>query len=181
VQQWGLNKFEVCGVCVCAPVPRVHTARHTHTKHALSWKLCRLLCPLSRCRPASATRTHARARTQVPVPLFAVLLKEQMLAPFFVFQLFCVLLWCLEDYWCVTLHGGPCVCVCTDSRSAVCVCTDSRSQRPSQPGAALSVVPWLRAHARPTTPPAASFASTALVCTSTQARPVGFDSECTCF
>jgi cation-transporting ATPase 13A1 len=38
-------------------------------------------------------------RFDVPLPQFWALMGQHAVAPFFVFQLFCVGLWLLDDYW----------------------------------------------------------------------------------
>lgn len=51
--------------------------------------------------PASVARAQlkwGKNDFEIPVQSFRLLLKEQLVAPFFVFQFFCVLLWCLDEY-----------------------------------------------------------------------------------
>ncbi|KAI8618780.1 hypothetical protein BC830DRAFT_1208454 [Chytriomyces sp. MP71] len=48
---------------------------------------------------SSATDIYGLNRFDVPIPTFLELFQEHAVAPFFVFQLFCVALWFLDDMW----------------------------------------------------------------------------------
>lgn len=47
----------------------------------------------------SSIKDFGENKIDIPVPKFIDLLKEQASAPFFVFQIFCVVLWSLDEYW----------------------------------------------------------------------------------
>ncbi len=76
---------------------------------------------------------------EVPLPSFGVLLQEQLLAPFFVFQAFCIGLWSLDDYWSAS-HPPPPPPPPPPPRARACLMV------PPQPfvigSSTLPVTPW---------------------------------------
>ncbi|SCU97182.1 LADA_0H04940g1_1 [Lachancea dasiensis] len=62
------------------------------------------------CKGHSGDLTHARRvygtnSFDIPIPSFTELFKEHAVAPFFVFQIFCVCLWLLDDLWYYSLFN----------------------------------------------------------------------------
>jgi len=54
---------------------------------------------LSSSQVTLATRKYGENAYDIPVPTFSELFQEHAVAPFFVFQVICVLLWLMDEYW----------------------------------------------------------------------------------
>ena len=54
---------------------------------------------VSKAQYTTSKRYYGRNMIELPIPPFLDLFCEHLLAPFFVFQVFCVALWMLDEYW----------------------------------------------------------------------------------
>ncbi len=81
----------------------------------------------------------------VPPPPFGKLLGEQLSAPFFVFQLFCCMLWALDEYWyyAVMTLGMLLLFEATVAKTRQRTAASMSSGEPQQPLRALRMGSWL--------------------------------------
>lgn len=67
--------------------------------HSHPFSFFKTLDGLDQVTIKSLDKKYGKNTFEVPIPTFIELFKEHLVAPFFVFQIFCVCLWFLDDMW----------------------------------------------------------------------------------
>jgi cation-transporting ATPase 13A1 len=94
---WQSTEITACHATKTSPVPQFRLLRYPVDLPQQFYASWNGHSSLEQVRIAS--QVYGSNQTLLQLPTFQQLLGEQLVAPFFLFQIFCVVLWSLDEYW----------------------------------------------------------------------------------